>query len=88
MVKKALKNVLLQNHESFKAESCIQHQGLEIYQVDSNDDSRLNFDLSILLYGENVAILEESCMASADMQWLFYSGERIVVHGPLVLIST
>ena len=24
-------------------------------------------------------------MASADIQWLFYSGERIVAHGPLVI---
>ena len=32
-----------------------------------------------------MAILEESCMASADMQWPFYSGEQIVAHGPLVL---
>ena len=39
----------------------------------------------ILLYGENVAILEESCMASADMQWLFYSGEQMVALGPFVL---
>ena len=31
-----------------------------------------------------MAILEECCMASADMQWLFYSGEQIVVYGPLV----
>ena len=31
-----------------------------------------------------VAILEEGCIASADMQWLFYSGEWIVVIGPLV----
>ena len=27
-----------------------------------------------------VAILEECCMASADMQWLFYSGGRIVAR--------
>ena len=32
----------------------------------------------------NMVILEESCMASADIQWPFYSGERIVAHGPLV----
>ena len=32
-----------------------------------------------------VAILEECCRASADMQWLFFSGERIVAHGPLVM---
>ena len=31
-----------------------------------------------------MAILEESCMASADMQWLFYSSERVMAHGPLV----
>ena len=26
---------------------------------------------------------EECSMASADMQWLFYSGEQIVAHGLL-----
>ena len=31
-----------------------------------------------------VAILEEFCMASADMQWPICSGERIMAHGPLV----
>ena len=31
-----------------------------------------------------MTILEESRMASADMQWPFYAGERIVAHGPLV----
>ena len=31
-----------------------------------------------------VAILEEFCMASADKQLLFYSGERTVANGPLV----
>ena len=31
-----------------------------------------------------VAILEECCMAFANMQTLFLSGERIVAHGPLV----
>ena len=30
-----------------------------------------------------VAILEECCMTSADMQWLFHSDERIVAHGSL-----
>ena len=31
-----------------------------------------------------VAVLEECCMASVDMQLLLYSGERILAHGPLV----
>ena len=34
-----------------------------------------------------VAILVECCMASADMQWLIYSGERIEAHGPPVSYS-
>ena len=34
-----------------------------------------------------VAILEECCIASADTQWLFYSGERIVARVPLVYKS-
>ena len=33
-----------------------------------------------------VAILEEYCMSSADSQCLFYSGERIMVHRPLVCL--
>ena len=30
------------------------------------------------------AILEEYCMASADIEWLFHSGEQVMAHGPLV----
>ena len=33
-----------------------------------------------------VATLEECCMTSSDVQRLIYSGERIVVHGPLVYV--
>ena len=63
------------------------HRGLEVCTVCSNDDPRKTFD--ILRYGQicilvAVAILKECCMASADMQILFYSDERIVAHGPLV----
>ena len=31
--------------------------------------------------------LKECCMASADMQWLLYSGEQIVAYGPLVSLQ-
>ena len=31
-----------------------------------------------------VAILEECCMSSVDMKWLFYSSEGIMAHGLLV----
>ena len=31
-----------------------------------------------------VAILEECCMSTADMQWLIHTGERVDVHGPFV----
>ena len=31
-----------------------------------------------------MAILEECCMAFANMQWLFLSDERRVAHGALV----
>ena len=34
-----------------------------------------------------VTILEEYCMAYADLQCLFYSGERIVTLGPRVIKS-
>ena len=35
-----------------------------------------------------MAILKECCMASADIQWLFYSGEQMVTHGLLVFYLT
>ena len=61
--KKTLKN-LLQNQESFEADLGIQDWGHKVYQVDSNDDSRLTLIflwqgqicIPILLYGENVVI--------------------------------
>ena len=31
--------------------------------------------------------LEKCYIASANLQWLCHSGERVVAHGPLVLIS-
>ena len=43
----------------------------------------LTFLLSIQIRVLVVAILEECCLASADMQWLFYSGEQMAAHGPL-----
>ena len=56
---KTLKN-LLQNQESFEADSL--YQGLKVYQVCSNDDHKLTFDLfrqdqicvPMHLYGENI----------------------------------
>ena len=42
---KTLKNLLLQNQESCKAESCYRALGLKVIQVCSNDDPRLTFDL-------------------------------------------
>ena len=33
-----------------------------------------------------MAILEEFCIVSADIQWLYYSDERIMAHGPLILL--
>ena len=48
---------------------------------------RINLDLftawSNLCPGFS-AILEECCRALADMQWSFYSSERIMAFGPLV----
>ena len=35
-----------------------------------------------------VALLGKCCLASADMQWLFYSGEQIVALGSLVTCLT
>ena len=58
-------------------------QGLPSY---SNDETRMTFDL--LWFGQicttvAVSILEECCMAFANMQWVFLSGELIVAHGLL-----
>ena len=52
---------------------------------------RLGWPLIFLWYGQicvpaAVAILEEYCMAFANMQQLFLSGERIVAHGHLVTL--
>ena len=49
----------------------IQHQGLKVYQVCSDDDTRMTFDF--LRYDQicvlvAVAVLEECCMAFADTQ--------------------
>ena len=49
----------------------------------------LGWPLAFLWHGQifalvAVAILEECYMASADMQWLFYSGERSMAHEPLI----
>ena len=44
-----------------------------------------HYQISVLV---SLEILEECYMASADMQWLFYTGEHIVTHGPLVLFSS
>ena len=46
---KTLKNLLCLNQESFKAESWYTARGLKVYQVDSNDDSRLTIDLSVAI---------------------------------------
>ena len=46
---KTLKNLILQNRESFGTESwyiASRTQGFEVYQVCSNDDGRLTFDLN------------------------------------------
>ena len=32
--------------------------------------------------------LEKCCITSAYLQWLCHSGERVVAHGPLVLLAT
>ena len=39
------KNLLLQNQESLGLNLGIKHHGLKVYQVCSNDDPRLTFDL-------------------------------------------
>ena len=77
----------LQNQESLRLNLAIQHLGLKVYQVNSNDDTWMTFDLFMARSNVfvAVAILEDCCMGSADMQLLFYSGEQIVAHGPLVL---
>ena len=46
---KTLKNLLLHNQESFMADSWYTASGIKVYQADSNDDSRLTFDLSVAM---------------------------------------
>ena len=76
--KKTLKNLFSRTKKVLRLDLGIVHQGLKVYQVCSNDDPRLTFDLflrnSQICVLVAVAILEECCMASAAMQLLFYSG--------------
>ena len=79
------KNLLLQNQESIEAEFWYKASGgaIKVYQVCSNDDPWMTFDLFTALSN-----FFPSCCGNtgrfADMQWLFYSSEQIVAHGPLV----
>ena len=60
--KKYLKIYFSRTKKTSRLNRGIQHRGLKVYQVDSNDDSRLTFNflwqgqicIPILLYGENV----------------------------------
>ena len=45
--------------------------------------TRSNLQPHTLVWGKG-GNTGRNCMASADMRWLFYSGERIMAHGPLV----
>ena len=87
---KTLKNLLLENQGSFEAESFV-------YSIEGSSSTKVvqvtmvGWHLTFLWQGQisvlvAVAMLEECCMASADMQWLFYSGEQIMAHGHLVLL--
>ena len=68
---KTLKNLLLKNQESFEAASWYTASGTQGLPSCSNDDPRMTFELlwhGQILVPVDVAILEECCMASADMQ--------------------
>ena len=60
----------------------IQRRGPKVYKL-VQDDTRKTFDL---FHGMVKLCPSWSCMAFADEQKLFLSGERIVAHGPLVLL--
>ena len=58
----------------------IQHWRRKVYQARSNDGPRMAFLWHCQFFLQvAVAILEEWCMASADMRRLFHSFERIMV---------
>ena len=53
MVKKTkqknhLKSNFSRTKKALRLNLGIQHRGLKVYQVDSNDDSRLTFDISVV----------------------------------------
>ena len=93
---KPLKNLLLQNQESFAAESLYITSGTEGLTDFFSFSFQMNilwWPLTFLRHGQifilvAVAILEESWRASDGMQWLFYSGERVVAKWPLAYINS
>ena len=84
---KTLQN-LLQNQESFEAESwnrALGTQGLpSLFKMMIRRWPLLFSHHGQIYVLVAVAKPEECCMASADMQWLIYSGERIVAHWSLL----
>ena len=82
---KTLKNLLLQNQESFVSESRYIASRTQLYQVCSNNEPRMKFDLFTTWSLCPCCFGHTGRMASANIQWLSYPGERIVAHGPLVI---
>ena len=75
----------ISKHRALESVLCILHPERNICQVCTNDDPMMSFyGNSQIFVLVTMAILEEFCMTPADMQWLFYSVERIVAHWPLV----
>ena len=70
-----VKKFVYRSKKALRPNLCMQHPGLKVYQVSSNDETRMTFDL--LRYGQICvpvakAILEQCCMAFADIQLLLY----------------
>ena len=73
---KTLKNLLLQNQESFEAETWYIVFGTLVLPNLLNDDPMMTSDLPTAWSNcvlVTVAVLEEYCMASADMQICRYA---------------
>ena len=79
MVKEHLKAFFSRTKKASRLKLCKYHLGLKVYQIYSNEEPR--WDLTFSRHGKicvlvAVAILEECCMASTDMQWLYNCDPR------------
>ena len=68
---KTLKNLFSSTKKALRLNLGIQHWGLKVYLICSNDESRMTFD-HFMIWSNcvpvAVAVLEDCCMAFANMQ--------------------